>query len=320
MSHNRDRYRYFKRRLDDGIRQTLPRPAYQASVARYNRMRELAGLGPGRGRILPSFVIIGAAKAGTTSLYGWLREHPFVAPAIRKEVHYFDYNYYRGDDWYRTHFPRESERAAFAEQHGRPFITGEASPSYIAHTWAPERMARLLPDVKLLVMLRNPVDRAYSQFEMSRREQEEPLESFDAAVAIEDERLDRERALMLADPGYQSWPIGCWSYLMRSRYAEQIERWLELFDREQFHFLTLEDLSARPGETLDAVHDFLGLPAHRPERLTPLHTASYSSLAPESRERLGEYFRPHNQRLYELVGRDLGWEDTPAGQERAASA
>ncbi len=318
MSRNGDRVRYYKRRIDYRLRHTLPRPAYQVAVGRYNGMRTVVRRNPGRGRMLPNFVIIGAAKAGTTSLYGWLREHPFVAPAHTKEVHYFDYNYYRGLDWYRMHFPLEAERAAFAAEHGRPFITGEASPSYISHIWAPERLARLLPDVKLLVTLRNPVDRAYSQFQMSRREDEEPLHSFDQAVAIEDERLDPERARMLRDQRYQSWPIGCWSYLMRSRYAENLERWFELFDRDQFHFITLEELSARPGETLDAVHDFLGLPAYRAEGLTPLHTAEYSSLAPETRERLGEYFRPHNQRLYELIGRDLGWESAPAGQERAA--
>lgn len=296
-------------RIDRRLRRALPRPAYQAAVGRYNGVRTLAGRSPGRGRLLPDFVIIGAAKAGTTTLYGWLSEHPFVAPASTKEVHYFDYNYYRGEDWYRMHFPRALDRDAFAEAHGRPFITGEASPPYIAHTWAPERLARLLPDVKLLVNLRDPVDRAYSQFQMSRREGEEPLESFAQATAIEDERLDPERARMRADPSYSSWPIGCWSYLMRSRYAESLERWLELFGRDRFHFVTLEDLSARPGETLDAVHEFLGLPAYRPETLPHLHSGAYdSSVDPETRARLNEYFRPHNQRLYEIVGRDLGWE------------
>jgi hypothetical protein len=298
-------------RIDRRLRHSLPRPAYQAAVGRYNGVRALTGRSPGRGRLLPDFVIIGAAKAGTTSLYGWLSEHPFVAPASTKEVHYFDYNHYRGEDWYRAHFPLALDRDAFAEVHGRPFITGEASPPYIAHCWAPERLARLLPHAKLLVNVRDPVDRAYSQFQMSRREGEEPLESFAQATAVEDERLDPERARMRADPSYNSWPIGCWSYLLRSRYAESLERWFELFGRDQFHFVALEDLSARPGETLDAVHEFLGLPAYRPENLPHLHSGAYaSSVDPETRARLQEYFRPHNQRLYEIVGRDLGWERT----------
>lgn len=290
------------------MRQHLPRPAYQIAVEGYNGARALAGRGPGRGRLLPDFVIIGAAKAGTTSLYGWLSEHPYVAPATQKEVHYFDYNHYRGENWYRAHFPLECERAAFAAEHGRPFLTGEASPPYIAHEWAPQRLARLLPAAKLLVTLRNPVDRAYSQFQMSRREDEEPLGSFADAVDAEAQRLAPELARTRADRRYNSWPIGCWSYLMRSRYAEQLERWFGLFAREQCHIMTLEELASEPHGTLDAVHEFLALPAHRYSDLQPLHTATYDAIPREIRSRLTDYFRPHNERLYQLLGRDLGWE------------
>jgi hypothetical protein len=297
--------------LEHRARKALPRPVYHSLLRRRQDLRTLAGRNPGRGRMLPDFVILGAAKAGTTSLYGWLSNHPFVAPATHKEVHYFDYNYYRRQDWYRKHFPLEAERTAFAETHGRPFITGEASPPYLSHYWAPQRLASLLPEAKLLVALRNPVDRAYSQFQMSRREGEEPLESFDEAVMAEEERLAPERARAFADERYNSWAIGCWSYLMRSRYAEQVERWLALFPREQFHFVTLEDLSREPQRALDAVHEFLGLPPHSYGDLPALHTAAYDPISPETRARVGEYFRPHNERLYELVGIDFGWERSP---------
>lgn len=294
--------------LERRLRRTLPRPAYEIAVGRYYGLRKAARRNPGRGRLLPDFVIIGAAKAGTTSLYGWLSEHPFVAPASTKEVHYFDYNYYRGEDWYRRHFPLESERSRFASEHGRPFITGEASPPYLSHEWAPRRLSRDLPRAKLLVALRNPVDRAYSQFQMSRREGEEPLESFLAAVQAERDRLAPEVARARSDQRYNSWPIGCWSYLLRSRYAEGLQRWLALFPRSQFHFVTLEDLSRDPQATLDAVHEFLDIPAHVYEELRPLHTASYDGMDPQARAWLTEYFRPHNERLYELVGTDFGWD------------
>ena len=274
---------------DIRIRRALPRPTYQALVGRYHDARRLARRNPGRGRLLPDFVIIGAAKAGTTSLYGWLARHPFVEPATHKEVHYFDYNHYRGLDWYRSHFPLERDRDAFSVGRGRPFITGEASPSYISHYWAARRLAQQLPDAKLLVTLRDPVERAYSQFQMSRREGEEPLQSFAAAVAVEEERLGPERARALADPLYNSWPIGCWSYLMRSRYAEQLEGWLEYFDRRQFHFLTLEQLAADPQRALDAVHEFLELPPHGYGDLPRLHgAAEYDSLSTATRDELSD--------------------------------
>jgi Sulfotransferase domain len=299
--------------LDSRARHRLPRPVYRSLAGGAQRLIDLSGRGPAHGRLLADFVIIGAAKAGTTSLFGWLSEHPFVAPARHKEVHYFDYNYFRGEGWYRKHFPLQVERDRFVAEHGRPFLTGEASPSYLSHHWAPQRLASLLPDAKLLVALRNPVDRAYSQFQMSRREGEEPLESFAQAVTAEEARLEPERARMLSDRWYNSWPIGCWSYLMRSRYAEQIERWMQLFAREQLHFLSLEQLSADPQGTLDGVHEFLGLPPHQYGRLPALHVARYDSIGAAERAQLAEYFRPHNERLYELIGIDFGWERQPAG-------
>ncbi|MCA1682483.1 MAG: sulfotransferase domain-containing protein [Actinobacteria bacterium] len=314
-----ERARWLRNSIDLHARRKLPRPVYRSLIRGYHGARTRTGRNPGRDRLLPEFVIIGAAKAGTTSLYGWLREHPFVAPATKKEVHYFDYNYYRGEDWYRSHFPLQGERDRFAVEHGRPFTTGEASPSYITHDWAPQRLAQLLPEARLIVSLRNPIDRAYSQFQMTRREQEEPLESFAEAVAIESTRLDRERVRTRGDEWYNSWPIGCWSYLMRSRYAEQLERWFELFQREQFHFLTLEELAAEPQRVLDGVHEFLGLPAHAYPALEPLHVAPrYGAISEETRVRLTEYFRPHNERLYELLGVDLGWE-RPTAEAQDAS-
>ena len=294
--------------LDIRLRRTLPRPVYQTLISRYHGARTLVGRGPGRGRALPDFVIIGAAKAGTTSLYAWLGEHPCVAPASTKEVHFFDYNYYRGEDWYRSHFPPRSELAALRAGQGAPCLTGEASPPYISHQWAPQRLAKLLPDAKLIVTLRNPIERAYSQFQMTRRENEEPLESFADAVADEEARLAPERARCLADPRYNSWPIGCWSYLMRSRYAEQLERWFALFPREQFHVVTLEDIATDPQSVLDGIHAFLGLPEHRHADLPRRHVApAYTEMGGRARAMLVEYFRPYNARLYELLGVDYGW-------------
>lgn len=294
----------------------LPDPAYVAVRAGYRGARRVARRSLGRREILPDFLIVGVAKGGTTSLCSYLNEHPFVAPAARKEVHFFDYQYSLGEDWYRAHFPPERERDAFARTHGRPFLTGEASPSYISHRWAPERIARMLPDAKLLVALRNPVDRAYSHFQMSRREGKEPIESFEEAVRAEDERLRPEHERVEADPLAYSGRLGAWSYLLRSRYAEQLERWLELFPRDQFHFVKSEALASDPAEVLAAVHDFLGLPAHERAEYPALHVAEYEDMPRSTRAMLEDYFRPHNERLYELLGIDFGWEAAPSSATR----
>jgi hypothetical protein len=295
-------------RLDGRVRNALPRPVYERLLGGYHDLVKLAGRNPGRGRLLPNFVILGAAKAGTTSLFGWLVDHPYVRGPRHKEVNFFSYFHYRGTDWYRQHFPLEQERDSFAAEQGRPFLTGEASPSYLLHDWAPERLHKLIPNAKLIVQLRDPIDRAYSQFQMRRRDGEEPLESFAAAVAAEDERLVGERARMLADRRYNSHEVACWSYLMRSRYAEQLERWLAYFPREQFHFLTLEDLAADPQRALDGVHAFLELPDRQPDQLQARFAFEYDRLPDETRGELEAYFRPHNERLYELLGVDFGWE------------
>jgi hypothetical protein len=304
-------------RIDYRLQKYLPRPAYLFVRSRFYDARTLVRRNPGRGRLLPDFIIIGAAKSGTTSLYGSLNDHPFVVPCVTKsdhfvntkEVHFFDYNFQRGQDWYRSHFPLERGRVEFVREHGRPFLTGEASPSYISHLWAPRRIRQMLPNVKLIAVLRNPADRAYSQFQMSRREGVETLESFEEATAQEEDRLRPEVVRMAADPRYNSWNFGCWSYLARSRYGEQLERWLELFRRDQFLFLKAEDLFMQPQPMLDTVHEFLGLPFSRPDEVPRLNTAEhYETMLPETRARLVEYFRPHNERLYELVGIDFEWE------------
>jgi Sulfotransferase domain len=297
-----------RQRVRNALYRVLPDQAYGVARAAYRGAQRVVRRNLGRQRLLPDFLIIGVAKGGTTSLCAYLNEHPFVAPAARKEVHFFDYQYSLGEHWYRGNFPSERERDAFAREHGRPFLTGEASPSYISHRWAPERIARMLPDAKLLVALRDPVDRAYSHFQMSRREDKEPIESFEEAVLAEEERLRPELARAEADPTAYVGRLGAWSYLLRSRYAEQLERWFELFPREQFQFVKSEALAKEPAETLAVVYEFLGLPPHERGAYPSFHVADYDDMPPSTRRMLEEYFRPHNERLYELVGTDFGWE------------
>ncbi len=296
--------------LDDRLHGTLPQRAYVPMLVGYHGIRMLARRNPGRGRMLPDFVIIGAAKGGTTSLYAWLCEHPYVARATVKEVHYFSFHHYRGADWYRAHFPRRRDRSAFAAEHGRGFITGEGSPSYLPGYSVPRRMAKLIPQAKLIVSLREPIGRAYSQFHMRRRDGFEPVESFLTAVALEDPAVDdgHARARGSQGKGSNGYALVGRTYLQRSRYAEQLERWLECFPREQIHVLSTDDLAADPQAALDGVHEFLGLAPRRADRLEALFTSHYEPLPEDARAALTDYFRPHNQRLYELLGRDFGWE------------
>jgi hypothetical protein len=293
--------------IDRRLRQVLPPATYGSAKVAYRRARTLTGRTPGRGRMLPDFLIVGTTKSGTTSLHGWLTEHPLVAHTP-KEIHFFNMNYHRGTDWYRAHFPLERDRRRFAATHGRPFIVGEATASYLAHYWTPERIAQLLPDVRLIVSLRDPVDRAYSQYHYFRRRGSEPLASFEEALAAEDERLGGEEAREVADPPHHSWQVFRWGYHRTSRYAEHLERWLAAFPRDQILFLGFEqELTADPHRTLARVHDHLGLPPREVGELATLNAGRYEPMAESTRAQLTEYFRPHNRRLYELTGIDFGW-------------
>jgi hypothetical protein len=250
-------------------------------------------------------VIIGAQRSGTTSLYRYLAEHPAIQPARVKELHFFDLEYRRGLRWYRSFFPSRWLRSRAARS-GRAVVAGEATPYYLFHPHVPRRIARDLPGVRLLAILRNPVDRAWSQHRHEVAEGRETL-PFAEAVRCEEERLAPELARLARDEHAISTIHQHHSYLARGRYAEQLERWLALFPRERLLVLGAEALYADPAATVTRVHAFLGV---EPRRLEAPRVHNPSDGAPPdaaARAALTEFFRPHNRRLFELLGADLGW-------------
>jgi hypothetical protein len=252
-------------------------------------------------RLLPDFIIIGAQKCGTTSLYEYLEVDPAVGSASKKEVHFFDLRYARGVGYYRTHFPSSLYRRYTERKRGEPFITGEASPYYLYHPAVPERVRRLLPQAKLIAMLRNPADRALSHYHHEARAGREAL-TFEEALDREAERLGSGGA---EEPGTAHRRH---SYLSRGLYAEQLERWFALFPREQFLILQSERFYADPAAAMEEVQAFLGLPARHTAEYTRRNSGRYDRMDPALRWRLSDYYRHHNQRLYGLLGVDYGWE------------
>jgi hypothetical protein len=180
--------------------------------------------------MLPNFLVIGAAKAGTTSLYRYLRCHPQVFMPAKKELQFFpvEFNWDRGLDWYERHF---------AEASGASTI-GEASTTYTRFPYSrgvPKRIAEVLPDVRLVYLIRHPIDRMRSQFQQHVAHGWEKERSIDKAL--------------LENP----------FYLDTSRYAMQIEQYLEIFPLDRMHVITSEDLQRKRDETIRGVYAFLGV-------------------------------------------------------------
>jgi hypothetical protein len=256
-------------------------------------------------RRLPDFLILGAQRAGTSALYTYLREHPAVGGPAWKEVGFFDVRYDRGERWYRGHFPTALQARSVRRRLGTDLIVGEASPSYVFHPRAPERVAALLPDVRLIVLLRDPVDRALSHYHHEVDLGRESL-PFEEALEREEERMRGEWA-RLDDPSYFSYAWWNHTYFSRGCYADQLERWLAVFSRERLLVLVSEEFFADPGATYRRVLEFIGATPHELESYPPVFAREYTEMNAATRRALATRYAEPNRRLSELLGRELPW-------------
>lgn len=253
-------------------------------------------------RLRPRFVIIGAQKAGTTSLFHALAAHPRVRPPSEKEPSFFSYRRRKGARWYVRRFPRA----------GEGLVTGEASPSYLFDPFAPARMRAVLPDARLIVILRDPVERAYSQYHHVVRHghEERPFRQ-----AIDDERAAILPRFLAGDlrPDEVDHPLIRKSLLSRGIYALQLERWLDAYPRSRLLVLESADLKARPREVLEEVTDFIGIERHAFATGERRNVGDYEPLGAELRRELRDFYRPFDERLAELLGRRFSWMEAEAG-------
>ncbi|HLL49610.1 MAG TPA: sulfotransferase domain-containing protein, partial [Thermomicrobiales bacterium] len=250
-----------------------------------------------RAVIAPDFVIIGTQRGGTTSLHTYLGDHPQVETPATKELHFITDRHERGLDWYLGQFPAELDADA---------ITGEATPYALFHPQAPRRLRVIAPAARLIALLRNPVDRAYSHYLLERSGGHETLD-FAAALDAEQERLDGEEARLVREPTYASATHKHASYMARGDYARQLERWFAVFLKEQILVIRSEDLYERSAETFARVTQFLGINRTAPIPFMAHNRSSGPPLDPEIRDRLSRHFAPLNARLADLLGWDPGW-------------
>jgi hypothetical protein len=281
-------------------------PAVKRAVQRVTRT---AGLLTSSRRMTPGFLIIGGQRCGTTSMYRTLSQHPAVLKAVRhKGVHYFDTQYDKGLSWYRAHFPLQRTADAVEQELGVRPLTFESSPYYMFHPLAAERIAADLPGVKVVVLLRDPVERAYSAWAHELARGFEDQTDFEAALALEDSRLAGEAERLATEPGYYSHSHQHHGYLQRGRYIEHLERLEKTFGRDRMHVVDSHRFFTDPEPVYDGVLQFLGLPHLGGYPAFEQHNARpRSPMDPAVRARLEEHFAPYDERLAAWLGEPVSW-------------
>jgi hypothetical protein len=270
-----------------------------------------------RFRSEPDFLVIGAKRGGTTSLYFHLLRHPAVLPLFpsgrvphkrseTKGLRFFDLRYSLGERWYRSHFPLEATRRVRELRGNGRSAAGEATPNYLSHPLAAARAAAALPTVKIVALLRDPVERCYSHYREQRRNGVEAL-AFEDALDAEPGRVAGEEERLRRDPSYVSFALQHQAYVGQSEYDIGLARWLDVFPRDQVLVDTSERYYARPEVVIARIADFLGLPRAEVSAPTAMNAAPGRPLDPATRRRLDEHFAPHNAALEAMLGQTFRW-------------
>ncbi len=272
------------------------------------RLSHQLGVVTASSRATPDFILAGAQRCGTTSLFRDLEAHPNVmSPNLHKGVNYFDINYGKGPNWYRGHFPTVRSVARRSEAAKSPATVFEASGYYVFHPLAAGRIARDLPDVKVIVMLRDPVERAWSAYrhEVARGFE---AESFERALDLEPERTAGEAARLLQEPGYVSYNHRHYAYVQRGEYVDQISRLYDALGSERVHVVESESYLREPEQSYRGLLDFLGLPEWYPPSFKHLNGYDATSSIPAHlARRLQDHYVAFDERLADLLGRPAAW-------------
>lgn len=244
----------------------------------------------------PEFLIIGAQRAGTSSMFRYLGQHPQVRRPLRKEIDYFSANYGRPPSWYAAHFPLRVAAQSF-----------DCTPQYLVHPLAAGRCHALLPNAKLVVMVRDPVTRLVSQYSHMRRLGFENL-TLREALTAEDERTASDLRAIEEDPGWNPRQFFRFGYLARSRYAEQMQRWLQFYPHTSIHVFDFDEFVGSPESEWTELVRFLELDPWAPD---DFRNWSQPTVKPPTDPVLFHEIRTHLgediDRFKDLAGRPLSW-------------
>ena len=253
-------------------------------------------------RVLPDFFVIGVGRSGTTSLYYYLDQHPSIVKSSYDEIGFFDDNFHLGLSWYRSMFTTIFTKFLIKLK-TKYFMTYEVTPWYVRRPWTARRIKKIFPNIKLIIVLRNPIDRTYSHYHLSTQNDEKR----DFKVVIkEDMKNISQWNITEKNDSYFSNQVQN-SKLARGFYYEQIIPWFELFSKEQIMIISSEDLASKTQSTLREIFSFLELPIYDIKNTEKVNVSKYSKMDQETRNLLIDFFRPYNEKLFEYLNREFDW-------------
>ena len=255
-------------------------------------------------RVLPECFVIGVVRSGTTSLYHYLSQHPSIAPAAYDELGYFDDNYHLGVNWYKSLFPTKFTRNKIIKKHGK-FLTYDVTPFYIYNPLVAKRIFESFPKAKIISNLRNPIDRAYSNYN-DAVEMGDMKIPFEEVVQIAMDEIDKNKSKLnneayIVDTYYEN-------ILARGFYADQLKIWFKKFQKNQLLMVQSEDLAQKTDQILTKIFEFLDLPYFKIKDLTKQNKREYPPMKAETRKLLIEFYRPYNEKLYNLINQHFDWD------------
>ena len=251
-------------------------------------------------RMLPDFIVIGVKRCGTTSLYEQLPEHPDIMNSTQDNVGYFNNNFQLGINYYRSFFP-----TSWKTKNGK-IKTFEVTSSYIQKSKTAKNLFKTLPEIKLILMVRNPIDRAYSEFNLDVKEEEQE-KTFEELINEEITRIEKEDESILSKNYVDKFSPKFRHYLRKGMYYEQLQPWLELFKKNQILIISAEEFENETQEIYNKIFHYIGVSKYQIKNTQKARKGNYSKMNDHTRELLSKYFKPHNEKFFELIGRRYDW-------------
>ena len=255
-------------------------------------------------RVLPECFVIGVVRSGTTSLYHYLGQHPCISSSAYDELGYFDDNFHLGLNWYRSLFPTKFTKNKIIKKYGK-FLTYDVTPFYIYNPLVARRILESFPEAKIISNLRNPIDRAYSNYILMHQDGD-TTKTFEEMIQMAMDEIEKNKSKLndeayIADTFYQN-------ILARGFYADQLEIWFEKFQKKQLLIIPSEDLAQNPDQVLTKVFEFLDLPYFKIKDFTRQNKREYHPMKDETRKLLIEFYKPYNKKLFGMLDRKFDWD------------